>query len=426
MTLTALNVALIVLPLVLIEGLFSGSEIALLSADRLDLQKLAKRSRGARLALDLVNHPERVLSTTLVMTSLCVVGISALLAIYFHQSRPETTELVVILISSGIVVLFGELIPKTIYRHFSMKVAPVVAYPVIWTYYLLWPITRLVSTYTSRLARLVRPIEELVTGKRRTTRDELLNLLSFSQRDSELKSSERRMIKRIFDFKDSDANDALIPLVKVDAIEDVATIGEALDEFKRHRHARMPVYSGRIDNIVGILEVSSLLAASDLEDPIRSHITPAHYAAETQTLEDLMREMHAQNVKMSIVVDEHGGAVGILTLEDIVEEIVGEIQDEYDPDRPLFREIGVNRWIVDARMQITLMNETLAIELPEGDYETLSGFLLQQFGRIPEVKNELYFDTPAGSFLFTIRAATRRHIESVLVEKLAGPPSSSS
>ncbi|MGZ3689561.1 MAG: transporter associated domain-containing protein, partial [Bdellovibrionota bacterium] len=118
-----------------------------------------------------------------------------------------------------------------------------------------------------------------------------------------------------------------------------------------------------------------------------------------------------------VVVDEHGGAVGILTFEDIVEEIVGEIADEYDTDSAPYKEVSERSWLVQARMEISAINETLKLDLPHGEYETLSGFLLQQFGRIPEPRDELFFDTNAGPLKFTIRAATERHIEQVLIEK---------
>jgi hypothetical protein len=186
----------------------------------------------------------------------------------------------------------------------------------------------------------------------------------------------------------------------------------------------MPVYSNRIDNIIGILENSDLLGTSDLSESIKLYISPAHYAAETQSLEDLLSDMRSEDSEMVVVVDEHGGAVGILTFEDIVEEIVGEISDEFDFETLSYKELSEQSWSVQAKMEIQQINETLKVDLPEGNYETLSGFLLQQFGRIPEPRDELFFDTPTGSYKFTIQRATERHIELVLVERIREIPRS--
>jgi CBS domain containing-hemolysin-like protein len=409
----------IIFPILLIEGFFSGSEIALLSADKLTLKELSKKGHtGAALALELANHPERVLSTTLLITNFCVITISAFIALYFLETVSNYSDLKAILVTSPLVVFFGELIPKTIYQRNATSFAPWVAYPVLWTYWLFFPITRLLASYTTRLSRMIKPIEELLSGKRKSTRDDIRALLSYTRKETEIKMSEKRMIKRIFDFQYSEAKHALIPLVQVDAVEDTATVQKALEKFQQHRHSRMPIFSSRIDNIIGILEVVDLLTATDLQQSIRHYLSPAHYVAETQSLEDLMLQMRREDNEMLVVVDEHGGAIGVLTFEDIVEEIVGEINDEYDFESPPYKALSEHSWSVQAKMEIQQINENLHLELPQGDYETLSGFLLQQFGRIPEPRDELFFDTPTGSYNFTIHKATERHIEVVLIHRI--------
>lgn len=409
-----------IIPLLLIvEGFFSGAEIALLSADRLKLQARAHRgSRRAQMILNLIHRPERVFSVTLLVNCFCVIGTSTLLTLYFISKGHRHAEFLSICVASPLIILFGELLPKTLYRRIADRVVFFVAPTVTVVYYLFFPITRLISGYTNQLSRLLGPLEEALTGKKRTTRDELLTALSFGKKDSEIKPSEKRMIKRIFDFKDTEAKHALIPLVKVEAIEEKATLLTALERFKAHRHSRMPVFSGRIDNIVGVLDVSDLFGMHGQEQTVSLLMTPAHYVAETQSLEDVLFEMQRHEEEMVLVVDEYGGAIGILTLEDIVEEVVGEIQDEYDSEAAPYKEITNNTWVIQARMEIAQINESIRLELPEGDYETLGGFLLQQFGRIPSSRDELYFDTPRGPLKFTIQKANERQIESVQVEVL--------
>jgi CBS domain containing-hemolysin-like protein len=373
-----------------------------------------KGDLGAKKALQLATRPERVLSTTLFITCLCVIGISGLLTLYLLNHSQAHAELLTLAFASPLVVIFGELIPKTIFQRHADRFAPWVAYPVDWAYWIFFPITRLLSAYTTRLSRLVGPIEELLTGKRRTTRDELRAMISSGKKDSEIKTSEKKIIKRIFDFKDTEAKHALIPLVKVDAIDESETIRVALERFLDHRHSRMPVYSERIDNIVGVLNAADLFQVTDLDQPIRTILSTANYIAETQALDDLMVEMRRENKQMGVVVDEYGGAVGILTFEDIIEEIVGEINDEYDAELIPYKKLSEDSWLVQARMEISQANEHLKLEIPEGDYETIGGFLLQQFGRIPEPGDELYFS----HLKLTIRKADERHIESVVIERI--------
>jgi putative hemolysin len=417
MSFEALAVAV---PLILFaEAIFAGSEISILSADKIKLRSLAKDgSSSARRALELAQHPERVLATTLVVTSMCMVAVSTLVSMYFAPRYPGQSELLSVLVASPLVVIFGELLPKSIFQRKADQMAAWAAYPILVGYWLFYPITRLAAFYTSRLTNLLGPIAEWLGGRARNRREELRALLSYGKKESEIKASEKRMIKRIFDFKDTEAKHALIPLVKVEAIEDSARIQEALERFQKHRHSRMPVYSGRIDNIIGTLEVVDLFGAPDLQRPIKEYIAPAHYVPETQSLEDLLQDMHREDTELVVVVDEYGGAVGILTFEDIVEEIVGEIEDEYDVSAVPFKALSQDSWLVQARTEIATLNEQLKLAIPEGDYETLSGFLLQQFGRIPLPGDELFFDTSAGSLKFTIKRASDRRIDSVMVEHL--------
>jgi CBS domain containing-hemolysin-like protein len=408
-----------VAPLLILESFFSGSEIALLSADKLALRTAARKgSTRAKTALALIQYPERVLSATLLMTSLCMIAISSIIALHFIETKPEHAELLAVAVTSPLVVIFGELLPKTLFQRYSDRIAPTVAPVVNAVYWSFLPVTRLMSSYTGRISKLIGPLEEIITGKKRSTRDEIQSLLTYSKRESELKSSERRMIKRIFDFKDAEAKHALIPLVKIEGVEKSSTVRQALERFRQHRHSRMPVYDGRIDNIVGVIDLTDLATSPQLDAPMAPLISEAYYVAETQGLRDLLLEMRRDDAELVVIVDEYGGAVGILTFEDIVEEITGEIEDEYDVETQPWKQLSEETWLIQARMEVSLINERLRLELPEGEYETLGGFLLQQFGRIPESGDELFFDTPAAALKFSIRKANARTIETVLVEKM--------
>ncbi|MBI3543244.1 MAG: HlyC/CorC family transporter [Deltaproteobacteria bacterium] len=408
MTLTLL-VALVIAAVV-IEGFFSGSEMALISADRLALHKMAQKgNKGAKLALKLVAKPERVLATTLVGTNACVALTATLSTLYVFKNYGTHYEVETVLALSPIVLIFGEIIPKTIFQRYSEALAPRVAPLVQLASWFFRPMIWVLEVYTDWLSRRLQPIEEAVTGRRPSHREELRYLLTYGQKEISLKTSERRMIRRILDFSKAEAKNAMLPLIKVDMIEDSLLVDEALEAFTRFGHSRLPVYHERVDNVVGVLHAFDLFSEQDGAKPVTQVMKPAHYAPESQQLEKLLYTMQRRGIQMAIIVDEYGGAVGILALEDILEEIVGDIKDEYDHDTSLYRELSEREYLIQGQMEIAAINELLKLNLPRGDYETLAGFLLQQFDRIPEEGDELYY----GDLKFVVRKASSRMIQTV-------------
>ena len=405
--------------LLIVEGFYSGSELALLSADRFFLKKKGKQgNQGAHLALKLLKSPDRILSSTLLMTSTCVMAISVLLTLEFRKIFPDHGEIYAVAVGSLLVIVFGELLPKFLYRKFSNFIVPRVAKPIFYTQKVLAPFIHLTSLYTSQITKVIGPIELLWSGKKQSAKDELQGLLTTDSEDTQIKSNEKRLIKKILKFRDKISKDGLVPLIQIDAIEKQSTLFEAFELYQQKKHSRLPVYDERIDNIVGVLELNQIIRQNDLKQKIDRFIKPAVYVSENQKLEEILNEMIEQDFQLAVVVDEYGGAVGILTREDIFEQIVGDLEDEDDLEKRLIRSIGPNEWLVKARATISQLNEELQIELPEGDYDTIGGFLLRQFSRIPEPGDELYFDTRAGQLHFVIRDATRRRIESVSIERI--------
>ncbi len=397
----------------LAEGFFSGSEMALISADRLALRKAANGgNRGAKLALDLLTRPEHVLITVLVGTNLCVAFQATMITLFIFTNLGPEYDFYAVLILSPLALIFGELFPKTIYQRFAEHLAPIVARPILIARWVFAPATWVVGKYASWLSRMLLPVQEAIGVHQRTShRDELSYLLHYGRRETALKRTERRMIRRIFDFSRAEAKRALIPLVHLDMIEDTLTQAEALDAFLKYGHSRLPVYHERVDNIVGVVHVFDVFSEQDPAKSVTKLMQPAFFAPVSQQLDDLLYTMKKRGIQMAIVVDEYGGAVGALTLEDILEEIVGEIKDEYDRDSTDFRQLGEGEYLIHARMEINALNEELKLDLPRGDYETLAGFLLQQFNRIPETGDELFFK----NLKFVIRRATKKAIEQAYV-----------
>jgi putative hemolysin len=412
-------IAELVFFLLLIEGFFSGSELALLSADRLQLRKKAKQGDpGALMALKLLKAPDRILSATLLMNSTCVMAISVLLTLEFRRIHGDHGEYYAVPIGSLLVILFGELIPKFFYRKFSSVLVPRISYPIFYSQKALTPLIHLISLYTSQITRFMGPIEMLWSGKKQNAKDELQGLLTSDSDDTQIKSNEKKLIKKILKFREKIAKDGLLPLVKMDAIERQSTLLEAFEVFYETKHSRLPVFEERIDNVIGLLELGSILRQTDLKQRIDRFIKPAIYVPETQKLEPILNQMIEKDYQIAIVVDEYGGSVGLLTREDIFEQIVGDLEDEDDLEKRLIRQTSPGEWIIKAKTPITQINEELRLELPEGDYDTLGGFLLRQFSRIPEPGDELCYDTRDAQLHFTVREATRRRIENVVVERI--------
>jgi CBS domain containing-hemolysin-like protein len=202
----------------------------------------------------------------------------------------------------------------------------------------------------------------------------------------------------------------MLPFVNVDAIERESTVQQAIDTFETLRHSRMPVFEERIDNIVGILHFPDVFKCRNPEtEKVSKYMRPALFVPEIQQLETLTREM--REAEMAIVVDEYGGAVGLVTREDVLEEIVGDIADEWDEPNLAVAEISKDTYLVHVNLGIQEVNEQLGIAVPKGDYETLSGFLLQQFNRIPTPGDELYF----ANFKVKVHRANEKAIETVII-----------
>jgi len=406
---------LLSLTILFLEAFFSGSEMALISADRLFLKRQAVAGhKGARAALALLAHPEQMLATVLLGTSSCILLQGTITTIYVHRRFGDAYDLYSVMVLTPLVLIFGELIPKTLFQRYANQIAGRVAIPVGLVRTILTPIIWLLNHYTGWISKRIEPLEDVLTGKHKDThRDALTYLLTHGRKETSIKKFESKMIHKILNFSRAAAKNASIPLVNVDAISDDDNVESALKIFALHRHSRLPVYRDRIDNIVGIVHVFDLFSEKNDKRLITDLMIQPFYVPETQKLDDLLFTMQQQGMQMAIVVDEYGGAVGIVTLEDLIEEIVGDISDEYDSEIALYKQLDENTYLVQASMEIDAINDQLKLGLPTGQYETLAGFLLLQFNRIPDEGDELFFS----HFKFVIRQGSSRAIKLVEITK---------
>jgi len=376
-----ISLLLIIILFLVLEGFLSGSEIAMVAADRKKLSRLANDpSRSARLTLRILQNPSWFLSTTLVGSNLAEVTNAALVTSIFFGLYGSRGDFYAFLLLTPLILVFGEILPKALFQQKADRWLVKIV-PVIWVISLvLYPLVWFMSRATLAISRFLKHEGEV---RPMITREELQLLLREEGGKGDINPLEQEMIRRIFRFSTTRVKEAMIPLVEVVALEEDIRVREAIASICQENYSRYPVFRERVDNIVGILYSFDLLSAEEEGQSIKPFVRPISYFPETKPVDQLLIDLQRNQETMAAVVDEYGGSVGIVTVEDILEEVVGEIEDEYDVQQPYYKKIGPGKFWVNARMEIDHLNEILRLGLPKGDYETLGGFVLEQLGRVP-------------------------------------------
>ncbi|MBL0700730.1 MAG: HlyC/CorC family transporter [Desulfosarcina sp.] len=368
---------------VIIQGFFSGSEMVLLSSNKLRLRRrVAQGSKGAVLALEMIDNPRWFLATTSTGTNMFVIISSVVTAVWFESFFKTYGELLTVIIIAPVLLMFGEIIPRTIFQQKATEFAPRIAYP-------LWIASRIISPVTLLVFQISRLFytslgKESLHKEDFITREELEHMLVTPGHGSDLKKKEQKLIKRVFHLAKSKVSDVMIPLVHVIVVSETGSIKDVTKIVRRTGYSRIPVFKDRIDNLIGIVYAFDLLDATDDPAIISRFIRKVPFVPELKRADELMLFMQKTGNSIAIVVDEYGGSTGIITIEDILEEVVGEISDEYDHEVKQWVRLSKNRFLVNARIEIEELNERLGLDLPKEGYETAGGFLLKHMGRIPQ------------------------------------------
>ena len=376
---------LIIILCLLLEGFFSGSEIGVISADQIKLpHRAAKGSKGAKLALKMLEKPEWLLSVTLVGTNISVVTNTTMVTALMIHLFGENGSWMAVAVAAPLIWIFGEIVPKSIFQQKSDVLTPYIIFILRFFSYLFYPILMVFSYMTYLLAKLAGGNEKNPF----TLREEIVTMLqmSASSKDGDIHDVEQNMIRRMFNFTETTVNDVMLPLIEVNAVGKNISCAEAKRFSTECSHVRLPVYDERIDRIIGVLNVLELLGI-DPQQPINDFVRPAYYVTKGKSIKDLMVEMQKEKTVIAIVVDEYGGAQGIVTIEDIMEEVVEDIEDEYDSYKEngqWIRRQGDNDYIVNARIPLVELCDKLQIELPAGKYITLAGMIINKTHSVPE------------------------------------------
>lgn len=401
----------------LIEAFFSSAEIAIVSADRAHIRDLAAAGhRGAKLVEDFLIAPHRLLSATLLGTQLAVVTQTVVWTLWLHAHNPRHVELWLLIGLTPTVVVLGEIVPKAIVRQYANRVAPIQAL-----------ILSVLMKVMAPGVYLLERVSKLATAKmgidvhhKLVTREEIESLVSTptpSASDSAVSQSdvtegERSMIARIFDFPSLRADDVMKPLSDVTAQAETASIADLAREIADKKYSRIPIYRERLDQIVGVVHAFDVLKSGRTSGQAKDLMREPLYAPESCPALDLLVRLERAHQGMAIIVDEYGGAVGLVTVEDLLEQVVGEIEDEYDEEPPSLSRQRDGSYRIQARVSVGQLNRELSLELPESDdYESLGGLLLERLKRIPRPGETIHI----GKVTFEIATASERRVEEVIL-----------
>ena len=412
MELTEILITILIMLLCLVaEGFFSGSEIGVVSADKMKLRHdAAKGSKGAKLALDMLKNPEWLLSTTLVGTNIAIVTNTTLATALMISLFGDAGSWLAVAIVPPLIWVGGEIVPKSVFQQRADVLTPKAIFLLKFFSFLFYPILIIFSTLAGLFSKLAGGKSDKNPF---TLREEIKTMMDMSPEEGDIHPEEQTMIRRLFSFSETSAREVMVPLVDVLSVERGMSCGEVIKLATESHHKRLPVHEERVDKMVGVVDTLELLGV-DPNQPVESFIKPVDYVPVSKSIQELLTDMRQEGHVLSVVVDEFGGAEGIVTIEDIMEEVVDELQDEYDAHEiptQWIRRLGDQDYRVSARVDLDLLREQLGIDLPHGKYASLAGFLLEKARDIPPVGAKIeYQDTT-----FIIERALPQAIQEVRI-----------
>lgn len=408
--------------LVFLSGFFSSVEAAMHALSKLTLKKLLAREGFQFRLLHLwVNDRSTLLNALYFANTVFRVG-AAVLATQFtinvaqESGFPESYALLIAVVCITLVLLFfGEAAPKTIAQHYPEKAFLLLAPPTDLALTILRPFSAIFA-WISRLA--VAVLGGSVTGTLSVTEAEIKEVVDAGQEDGAIEESEKNMIHSIIAMGDTLVKEVMVPRVDMVCVDVEMPMEEILDLMDREKLSRIPVFENTLDTIVGIIHIKNIMnfwRRSIHEMHAIEFITMPHFVPETKKVTELLKEFQIKHMQMAIVVDEYGGTAGLVTMEDLVEEIVGEIQDEYDDKTPLIHRQDDGSYLVDAKVEIDDFNQQFHANLPQDEFHTVGGFVLWRLRRMPK-KNET---VAYGPVRLTVLEADRKRIHKLKLQMAA-------
>ncbi len=413
----------LILVTLLLSAFFSGSEIAYVAANRLRVEVVARRGGFVgSIVRKFLGDPYTLLTTTLVGNNLALVAYSTLFAFFLdpilnsfytgNAGLTETSLEIAVLatqtvIASAIVLIVGEIIPKSLMREIANRVVFVLAVPLRITYYALLPLIVIARWSAMLIVKCLRADADTYSVFMRRDFEIMIEESKISG-ELDLDVEESALLSNVFAMGSIRVKESMVPRTDIVAVEESTTLDDLLHVFVASGHSKLPVYRDNIDNIVGVAFAYDLF---DNPDTLVEMMRPATFVPETKLSKALLQEFLETKTSVAIVIDEYGGTAGIVTSEDLLEELFGDIQDEFDNDDHVLRMIDERTVIASGRIEIDEMSEETGIQLPEGDYETVAGYLLERLGTIPAVRDEFELD----DFRFVVLQAVANRVDLVRI-----------
>ena len=368
--------------LFVLSAFFSGSETALTAIDRHRLKFLVEKKRPGAERLDtILAYPDRLLSAILIGNNIVNIAASVFATALFIKLYGEQGELMTILLMTPVLLIFSEVCPKTYAAQNPERVSFLVLRPILLVMWFLTPLIWLV-TRVSRFMTWLFPGE---ADRPLISEDEIKSIITVGEQDGVVAEEQRRMLHGVFELSQSRVRDLMVPRTEVVGIDAGISFKEVLSLVQSARHSRFPVYKESLDNIVGIVHSKDILNFVDRPEDfqIENVARQPYFVPESKLVNLLLQSFRERKVHLAIVVDEYGGVEGIVTLEDVIEEVFGDIEDEYDVEEALIRELAPGRFLIDGSLTLRTVNTRFELQLSEEHVTTLAGYVLQTFGTIP-------------------------------------------
>lgn len=404
---------IILIILLFLSAFFSSSETALMALSRLRVRNLVnEKVKGAKTLDRLLNNPTRLLSTILVGNNLVNIGASAIATSLAISKFGSTGVGIATGLMTLMVLVFGEVTPKSFAANNAEVIAIKVAKPLDILSKIFMPITVILMGITRVFVKLFGgdPDED----KPFVTEEDLRTMVEVGHEEGVIESEERNIIDNVFEFRESQVKDVMTTRTDMVAVEEDISYQELISIFKEEQYSRLPVYEGTSDNIIGVIYVKDLVfnEIAEEEFDVKKYMREPFFTYEFQRISRLFEQLRHRRIALAIVLDEYGGTAGITTLEDLVEQIVGDLEDEYDTVDKQITVINAHEFITEGMVKIEDLNEQLHLNIDDHEYDTIGGYVFGAFGRMPEVGESIIAD----NMRFTVQALDKHRIERVKVD----------